>query len=471
MPQILEREILQEQPETTHAYSAEPRAGRTRKRRTLWICAVVAIILIGGAAWRLYPRPAESPYRPANVGRGTIAKTISATGRLQALTTVQVGTQISGTVSEIYVDFNSPVKKGQVIARLDPSQVQAQLTQASANLAGAQASVATAQSAQVAAEAGIQSAEANVARVQSVADDAQRNLDRTRELVAEGVGAKKDLDSAQATLAQAAAQKQQAVAQLNQARAQAQSARSQLDQARAQATQAGASVELASVNMEHTVIKAPIDGIIVSRNVDVGQTVAASLQAPTLFLVANDLRRMQVLADIDEADVGQLHPESRVTFTVDAYPVETFDGRISQIRLAPQTVQNVVTYTAVIDVENPALKLKPGMTANVTAIVAEQPNALTVPAAALRFRPEGVPAAAPRAGTGTVYRIQDKQLEPVTIRTGLNDGTAVQVVSGNLREGDQVATPAQSAERKTAQAPRAGGMFGMGAGRPAGRVR
>ena len=197
-------------------------------------------------------------------------------------------------------------------------------------------------------------------------------------------------------------------------KSQAQSARSQVNQAKAQAQQAAAAVQLASVNLEHTIIRAPIDGVVVARNVDVGQTVAASLQAPTLFLIANDLSRMQVLADIDEADIGQLGPDSRVTFTVDAYPADTFHGRIAQIRLAPQTVQNVVTYTAVIQVDNPDLKLKPGMTANVTAIVAEKAEVLTVPNAALRFRPADAETQRPKTGGPTVWKIDGEQLTPVT---------------------------------------------------------
>ena len=194
---------------------------------------------------------------------------------------------------------------------------------------------------------------------------------------------------------QAAAGKQQAIAQVNQAKAQAQAARSQVAQAQAQAGQAKAAVDLAQVNMDHTIIKAPIDGVVVARNVDVGQTVAASLQAPVIFLIANDLTRMQVLANIDEADVGQLAPGSDVSFTVDAYPRDQFRGKVSQVRLAPTTVQNVVTYTAVIDVANGDLKLKPGMTANVTVIGEQRDNVLTVPNSAL-----AVPAADRPAGSG-----------------------------------------------------------------------
>ena len=477
MPQVLE----QEQHKTVDIAKAlfggtvaePPKLVKRRGNRRRWVyaAAAVALLLTVAAVWRLRAGSAAPAYGTATVSRGTVAKTVSATGKLQALTTVQVGTQVSGTISEIYVDFNSQVKKGQVIARLDPSQLQAQLTQVTANLTGAQASVQTGQSAVAAADASVEAAQANVDRADSVLADANRTLERTKMLVSEGVTPARDLDSAQAAAAQASAQKQQAAAQANQARAQAQSARSQLNQARAQAAQASASVELATVNLDKTVIRAPIDGTIVSRNVDVGQTVAASLQAPTLFLIANDLTRMQVLADIDEADVGQLHEGTPVTFTVDAYPSDTFNGRVSQVRLSPQLVQNVVTYTAVIDVDNPELKLKPGMTASVTATVAEQKDVLTVSNAALRFRPADATPSRPQQGGGTVYRVNGKALEPVHVRTGLTNGATTQVVSGDLREGDTVAIAAQQAPGANRQT-RPAGMPGMGgAPRGAGRIR
>jgi HlyD family secretion protein len=435
-----------------------------------WMYAAAAVAILGACVlgWRVKAGTGGAPYRTTAVQRGSVAKTISATGRLQALTTVQVGTQVSGTISEIHADFNSEVKKGQIIARLDPSQLQAQLTQAQANLAAAQASVQTAQAAILAAESGVLSAEANVDRTDSVLVDANRTLARTQELVEAGAAPRLQIDTTQAAAAQAAAQKQQAVAQANQARAQAQSARSQQNQARAQAAQANASVQLASVNLEKTVIRAPIDGIIVARNVDVGQPVAASLQAPTLFLIANDLTRMQVLADIDEADLGQLAEGTKVTFTVDAYPSDTFSGRVAQIRLSPQTVQNVVTYTAVIDVDNPGLKLKPGMTASVNAIVAEQKDVLTVPNAALRFRPADAERVQSRPGAGTVYRITGDKLEPVQIRTGLSDGVVTHVVSGGLDEGDRVAIASQASGGSNAPAQR---MPGVGGTRGMGRIR
>jgi len=476
MPQIVEQPQIAD---LTKALFGEAGAGpatpvKTPKNRRIWmyVAGIAAVIGIAGAAMLLRKAPAPA-YGTAQVKRTSIAKTISATGRLQALTTVQVGTQASGTISEIYADFNSEVKKGQVIAKLDPAQMQAQLTQAMGNLTAAQANVQTAQSGVVNAQAAVESAAANVARLQSVVSDAQLNLTQTQGLVDAGVSARRTLETAQAGIAQAIAQQQQGVAQVNQAKAQVQSANSQLLQARAQVTQAKAAVDVASVNLQHTIITAPIDGTVVARSVDVGQTVASSLQAPTLFMIANDLTRMQVLADIDEADVGQLKPQSRVSFTVDAYPTETFSGNVAQIRLSPQTVQNVVTYTAVIDVANAELKLKPGMTASVTATVAEQKDVLAVPNAALRFRPEGAEVTRSRGGSGTVYRVNGQTLEPVKLRLGLTDGMSTQVVSGDLKEGDSIAIPALTANKAGAPAAAAKSPFGGNAGgRPAGgRIR
>lgn len=451
MPAVVEREQQQDLTEALFGGMPEIPAGtaqRPRRRLARLYGAGLLAIILAGAAWLAFRKAPAAVYATTEVRRTNIAKTVSATGRLQALMTVQVGTQVSGTISELYVDYNSQVTKGQVIARLDPSQLQAQLTQANANLAGAQASAQTAGSNVASADAAVQSAQANLERLDSVLAAAQLSYDRTVELVEAGVAPRRDIDPAKSTVSQAAAQKQQGLAQLNQARAQAQSARSQQLQANAQVSQATASVELASVNLEKTVILAPISGTVVSRSVDVGQTVAASLQAPVLFLIANDLTRMQVLADIDEADVGLLKPQSPVRFTVDAYPTETFKGAVSQVRLAPMTVQNVVTYTAVIDVANPDLKLKPGMTANVTVIAEEQRNVLAVPNAALRFRPE----------TGKVYRVNKEALEPVSVRLGLSNGVSTQVVSGDLKEGDRIAIPAQNTAIPPA-APR-GGMLG-----------
>lgn len=419
-----------------------PEAGRQAPRRRMgvwWMLAGAAgLAIAGAAAWRVTAKPMAAAYQPVTVERATLSKTISATGKLQAVTSVQVGTQVSGTVAELLADFNDRVKAGQIVARLDPSQLEAQLAQVRANRASAEARVAAAETAVMSADASVQAAKANAERAQSVLDDAERQSALSQSLLKEGATPRREAEKAEAAVTQAAAQAQQARAQVAQATAQAQSARSQRDQAKAELSQAEASVQLATVNLERAVIRAPIDGVVVARNVDVGQTVAASLQAPTLFLIANDLTKMQVLADIDEADVGQLGPQSKATFTVDAFPRDTFTGKISQIRLAPVITQNVTTYTAVIDVNNPELKLRPGMTANVTAVVEEANDVLTVPNAALRFKPETVTTERGPA----VYKIGDNGvLARVRVRLGMTDGIRTEVISGELKEGDRIATP------------------------------
>jgi HlyD family secretion protein len=434
-------------------------------QRRGWMIPAAALIVLAAAAgiWRLTSAPKPAQFTTAPVRRQTIVKTISATGALQAVTTVQVGTQVSGTISELYADFNSQVHKGQVIARLDPAQLQAQLAQANATWLSAQASQQAAENNVLASDAGVQAAQANVDRADAALKDAQTTADRTRKLVEAGAAPAMDLPTSQSTLAQSSAQKQQAIAQLNQAKAQAQATRSQVSQAQAQAAQAKAAVDLAQVNLAHTVIQAPIDGVVVARNVDVGQTVAASLQAPTVFLIANDLTRMQVLANIDEADVGQLKASSKVSFTVDAYPTDTFRGAVSQVRLAPTTVQNVVTYTAVVEVGNPELKLKPGMTANVTVSVAESDNVLAVPNTALRFRPDTAPALRRNNSGPVLWKVENGAPKPVNVQTGVTDGLRTEIVFGDLKEGDVVAVASTSATgTKSAAAPAARSPFAAG---------
>lgn len=413
----------------------------------LFVMAVIPKLRAGG-------QPATSF---ATVDRGDIVKTISATGRVQALQTVEVGSQISGVISGLFADFNTRVKKGQVIARLDSEQLEAQLAQARANLLAAQAGVAAAQGSVTSSEASITAAEANTERARAALQDARVSYGRNLELFNSGVLARQALDTSKAAFDQAAAQYNQAAAQAGQTKAQLTTAQAQLASARAQEQQARAAVEIASVNLARSVITAPVDGVVIARNVDVGQTVAASLQAPTLFVIANDLSAMQVLADVDEADVGQLAPGAKASFTVDAFPRDTFEGRIAQVRLNPQTVQNVVTYTAVIDVANPGLKLRPGMTANITAVVGSAKSVLRIPNAALRYQP----------GSRAVYKQVGEELKPVNVRPGLTDGQFTEVASGDLHEGDRVALP-----QARQQAPRAqtNPLFGRPAG-GGGRVR
>src|SRR6476620_7645999 len=316
--------------------------------------AIVTLLLaavVGGSGYAYYHYRETGPKFTVNtaaVTRGDVVDTVGATGTLQAVTTVQVGTQVSGTISELHADFNSLVKKGQVLARLDPSLFQTQIEQARANLVRSQA---------------------DLERQKVALDDAGTKLTRAKELSARQLLPRSELDAAEVA---------------------ARAAEAQLKSSEAQITQAQASLNQNQVNLEHTIIQAPIDGLVISRNVDVGQTVASSLQAPTLFVLAADLTKMQVVANLDESDVGRIRPGQGVHFRVDAYPTEDFTGSVSQVRLQPQVQQNVVTYATVIDVPNNDLKLKPGMTANVNVEIARSSNVLRVPNSALRFRPTNV---------------------------------------------------------------------------------
>src|SRR6266536_3336735 len=401
----------------------------TTKQRLLAALAGVAIVAaLGFYFWGNQASAAE--YMTTKVERGSLRNTVTATGTLPAVTTVQVGSQASGTISALYADFNSIVKKGQVVAQLDPSVSKAQVDQARANLEQARASVQQAR-AQVAnsragisdaqakalaagstaqsEQAGVASARANLAVLKAQMDDALSFLHQQESLVKAGVIAPRDLETAQTTYKAAEAKYNQGEAQVSQAllgqqsastngiaqsqaqvqqsQAQVQQSQAQVAQAQAQVQQAEAALRLAEVNLAHTTIISPIDGIVVSRDVNVGQTVAASLSAPTLFTIAKDLTQMQVIANIDQADIGLVEQAKSVKFTVDAFPGKDFDGKIQQMRLNPQNVQNVVTYNVVIDVSNPEQKLKPGMTANLTITIDERNNVLKIPNSALRFMP------------------------------------------------------------------------------------
>ena len=328
-------------------------------RRAVIGLLIVAAVGAGAGAYYMKRGGPDVQVVTSPITRGDIVDTVGATGTLQAVTTVQVGSQVSGNISWLGADFNSIVRKGQVIARLDPSLFQAQLEQSKANEAQSKANLAKAQS--------------DLERMKVQLTDAQQKYARAQELAARSLLPQSDLDAAKIAVdsAQASLQAQQAT----------------VSQATASVAQSQASVNQNQVNLDHTIITAPIDGIVTQRSVDVGQTVAASMQAPTLFVLAADLTKMQVNASIDEADVGRIRPDQHVTFRVDAYPTETFDGTVSQIRLQPVVVQNVTTYGTVIDVPNPQLKLKPGMTANVKVEISKRTDVLRVPNAALRFRP------------------------------------------------------------------------------------
>ncbi len=328
-------------------------------KRAIIVLVVLAVVAGGAAAWYLQRDKAEVAVNTVPVTRGDIIDTVGATGTVQAVTTVQVGSQVSGNIEWLGADFNSIVKKGQVVARLDPSLFDAQLQQVQANLSQARANLTRANS------------ELDRTKVQMI--DAQQKHARAVELSSKSLIAQSDLDAAKIAVDSAAA----SVA----------SQQASVAQSRAAVTQAEAAVNQSQVNRDHTIIKAPIDGIVTQRSVDVGQTVAASMSAPTLFVIAADLTEMQVNANIDEADVGRIRPGQHVTFRVDAYPADNFQGTVTQIRLQPVVVQNVTTYGTVITVPNKELKLKPGMTANVKIEIAKRTNTVRIANAALRFRP------------------------------------------------------------------------------------
>lgn len=373
----------------------------TKKR--LSALALLLVVCLGVAFFLLRGNGKGAEYKTASVTKGDIRAAVSATGTVNAVTTVLVGTQVSGTIKRIYVDFNSPVKKGQAIADIDPATFQAQLDQAHANVLAARA---------------------NVAKAQAALSDSKRTMERNRQLFERDLIARSDLDTAETTF------------NSNEAALQA---------SKAQVAQQEAAMRLSETNLRYTHIVSPVDGIVVSRAVDVGQTVAASFQTPTLFTIAQDLTKMQIDTSVDEADIGKIQPNQAVDFTVDAYPEATFKGRVDQVRIAPITVQNVVTYDVVIKVDNTDLRLKPGMTANVSIITAVKSGVLRVPNAALRFKPansEGSfqrPARTDGKRTGQpasgVWAQDGKKLKRMSIVPGISDGTYTEVVSGEVKEG------------------------------------
>jgi HlyD family secretion protein len=339
---------------------------------------VLAIAVLAAGGWYWYDSRSgegEVRYRTAKVERGPIAAVVVASGTLNATTTVQVGSQISGQVQNIYADFNTAVKKDQVIARIDPSTFELRVNQARADLDSAQSAVAVARSNEAAAQAALGQVKVNLA-------DAQRDFERKKALVDKNYISGAELDKARTVLDSTREQLKAVEAQLKVTQA-------QISSAQAAVKQRESLLKQAQVDLERTVIRAPVDGTVILRNVDAGQTVAASLQAPVLFTIAQDLRDMQVEAAIDEADVGRLRVGMAASFAVDAFPRRGFNGEIRQIRKSPLNVQNVVSYTVVISAANPDMALLPGMTANVRIAVDSRENALKVPNAALRWRPAG----------------------------------------------------------------------------------
>jgi HlyD family secretion protein len=433
----------------------------------------ILCFLIGPMAWLLIAHRSSVQYRTATVDRGDINVTVSATGNPNAVVTVQVGSQVSGNVLALFADFNTKVTKGQLIAQIDPAPFQTKVNQAQANLDAAGAALANSEAVVQQATANIQAArsslaaaQANLVKADAVVDDAKVKVDRRVVMVGQGADAKEDLETAQTTYKSAVAdrtalqaQAQAAADSVKATQAQLTVAKSQVAANQAQVKQFAAALQSTRIDLDHTNITAPVDGVVVSRSVDVGQTVAASLAAPTLFLIAQDLTKMQVDTNVSEADVGRVRVDQSATFTVDAYPGRTFTGTVTSIREAPINVQNVITYDAVIGVSNPDLVLFPGMTANVKILVAERSSVLRIPNAALRYRPPSTPPAATRASTASsttnsmerAVWILDGNDTPtrVAITIGETDGTFTEVTSGSLQVADRLIVAAIG---KTAQA-------------------
>lgn len=373
-------------------------------KKKIIVISIIAVSIIAGAFFYFKGNGKNVAYKTEKISRGEIKSVVTATGTVNAVTTVSVGTQVSGTINRLFVDYNSQVKKGQLLAQIDPSTFQGQVDQARANLLSAQANM--------------EKAVVNVT-------DTRRTYERSRELYAQNFLARSELDTAETNL---------------------HSAEAQLKVNQAQIEQAKASLKIAETNLQYTNIISPVNGTVISRNVDVGQTVAASFQTPTLFSIAQDLTKMQINTSVDEADIGRVHTGQDVSFTVDAYPDTFFVGKVSEVRNAPTTVSNVVTYDVIIKVDNPQLKLKPGMTANVSITVETRHDALRIPNAALRFKP---PVAAGKSESkeetqrmkGTkVWVLEQEKPRPVQVTIGISDGNYTEILSGQLEAGQNIIT-------------------------------
>jgi HlyD family secretion protein len=392
------------------------------------IVATFALVAAAGAVAsfaRLDEAVGEAPlYRVATVSRGPIATTISATGTLKAVVTVDVGTQVSGMIKTLHADFNSEVEAGQVVARIDAAPFEARLSEAEAELAVARASVSM-------QEAALTEAEADLAGQRAALTAANDELRRKRELFAKGVERAGAVDTA--VMAQ-----EQADARVKGAQARLVRQRAQIELSRAQVEQKMAAVQQRRLDLDYTYIRSPVRGVVISRNVDAGQTVAASLQAPVLFRIAEDLSRMQVSVSVDEADIGRVATGQRVIFTVDAFPEHTFEGRVEQIRKASQEISNVVTYTVVVNAKNDQQLLLPGMTASVRFVVGQNANALKVPLAALRLRLADRKEAEPKDGEWVWTVDEWKQPRLVPVVSGIANVSETEIVRGELVEGQRV---------------------------------
>ncbi len=366
----------------------------------------ISVVIVLGVVVFIAFRKKENGlnFRTEKISKGDIVETVTASGNVNEVTTVLVGTQVSGTIKSIYADFNSPVKKGQLIAQIDPAIFEAQVEQARANLL---------------------SAKANLEKAEASFIDAKRTMERNKVLFSKDLIARSEVDTAETNY---------------------ETSKAQVNASKAQIAQSEASLKAAETNLRYTRIISPVNGIVVSRNVDVGQTVAASFQTPTLFTIAQDLTKMQIDTNVAEADIGRVRQGQDVEFNVDAYPGIIFKGRVSQVRNAPINVQNVVTYDAVILVSNPELKLKPGMTANVSIIISAKKGVLRIPNAALRFtmpdKDKDKNKKAQQKGPGQkgagVWIVENGKPKRLSVSTGVSDGSYTELISGEIKEGQEV---------------------------------
>ena len=448
-----------------------------QKHKKIVVLVGIPLVVLLTVGMVIRARSGEVKYLTAKVQRGDITAVVQATGTINPLTTVPVGSYVSGTVQYIFADFNSRVRAGQVLAQLDPSIYEAQVIQARGNLANAQANVKNLEASIEAMKAAIQTNQANVARLKAAADYAQVNARRISDLAKQGILAQDQNDLTRSNFQQAEAQVRAAEATLNQSRAQLQQTEAQSQQAQAQVQVQTGVLSQAETNLRYTTIISPIDGTVVARNITVGQSVAASLQAPNVFTIAQDLKRMQVYAATDESDTGNIKIGTEASFQVDAFPTETFSGRVSAIRLNATTVQNVVTYNTIIDFENPHEKLLPGETAYVTIPTGHASDCVKIPNTALRFRPDmsyqqlesiydryNVPARARGTHLGgwqVVWRLAPgNKIAPVPVKVGITDYSFTQLIDGDLKEGDVLVTGQQTTQQSEQQSPLGGPRFG-----------
>lgn len=389
------------------------------KKILIGIAIVIALGIVVFIAFR--EKENGLNFRTEKVSKGDIVETVTASGNVNAVTTVLVGTQVSGTIKSIYADFNSPVKQGQLIAQIDPATFEAQVEQARANLLFAKA---------------------NLEKADASFIDAKRTMERNKALFSKDLIARSEVDTAETNY---------------------ETSKAQINASKAQIAQSEASLKVAETNLRYTRIISPVNGIVVSRNVDVGQTVAASFQTPTLFTIAQDLTKMQIDTNVAEADIGRVRQGQDVEFNVDAYPGIIFKGRVSQVRNAPINVQNVVTYDAVILVSNPELKLKPGMTANVSIIISAKKGVLRIPNAALRFsmpdRDKDKNKKAQQKGPGQkgagVWIVENGKPKRMSVSTGVSDGSYTELISGEIKEGQEVIVESLTkTKQKAGAAPR-----------------